>query len=255
VDVVAGAKVAGDFGFVKYLAIPADGGLLSVTLAVPAADSGLRAALRHPDRFDRAVRHLRDPAAILAAAEATPVGPVHLMGGLVNRTRHFLTDDGHPRVLGFHAVGDAHTCTNPLYGRGCSLALVQAGLLADALSSHPDDPVARAVAYEEACRREIQPWFDLAVQSDGRGSGGGGGDGSAGFGAALRTILAAGETDPIIGRAALRVFNLLVTPEQLLGEPEVMARIAAVLSAPRAQPVTRARLTRDEFLAAAASAA
>ena len=38
-----------------------------------------------------------------------------------------------------HAVGDAHTCTNPLYGRGCSLAMVQATLLADAVARHGDD--------------------------------------------------------------------------------------------------------------------
>ena len=75
------------------------------------------------------------------------------MGGLVNRIRRFVGDDGRPLVLGFHAVGDAHTCTNPIYGRGCSLALVQAVALADALTAHPARTrSARAQAYEEACR-------------------------------------------------------------------------------------------------------
>ena len=44
------------------------------------------------------------------------------------------------RVLGLHAVGDSHTCTNPLYGRGCSLALVQALRLADAFAEPATTP-------------------------------------------------------------------------------------------------------------------
>ena len=59
-------------------------------------------------------------------ARSSRIGGVRPMGGLLNRLRRFVDDDGTPVVLGFHAVGDAHTCTNPLYGRGCSLALVQA---------------------------------------------------------------------------------------------------------------------------------
>ena len=86
---------------------------------------------------------------------------VHTMGGLINRKVTYVDDDGQPLVLGFHAVGDAHTCTNPLYGRGCSLAMVQADLLADALAEHPGtqphDLVARSVAYEAASDRRSAP--------------------------------------------------------------------------------------------------
>ena len=71
-----------------------------------------------------------------------------------------------PLVVGFHALGDAHTTTNPLYGRGCSLAAVQACLLADAFAAHPDDPVARAAAYEAGNAREVEPWYESAVQMD-----------------------------------------------------------------------------------------
>ena len=48
--------------------------------------------------------------------------PVRPMTGLLNRLRTFVRPDGTPAVTGFFAVGDAHTCTNPIYGRGCSLA-------------------------------------------------------------------------------------------------------------------------------------
>ena len=61
-------------------------------------------------------------------------------------------DTDRPLVAGFHAVGDCHTATNPLYGRGCSLAMVQAQVLADLLSDATmvTDHVARATAYEKA---------------------------------------------------------------------------------------------------------
>ena len=88
------------------------------------------------------------------------------MAGLLNRRIRFVDADGAPRVLGFHAVGDAHTCTNPLYGRGCSLAMVQATLLADALTAHPDDPEARGRQYEERSATEVEPWYKAAVAQD-----------------------------------------------------------------------------------------
>ena len=48
----------------------------------------------------------------------TPITPVQAMGGLINRIRRFVDADGAPLAHGFFAIGDAHTCTNPLYGRG-----------------------------------------------------------------------------------------------------------------------------------------
>ena len=60
-----------------------------------------------------------------------PINPVHCMTGLINRTRSFTDADGSPLVVGLLACGDAHTCTNPAYGRGQSLALLQATLIAD----------------------------------------------------------------------------------------------------------------------------
>ena len=80
------------------------------------------------------------------------------MGGLLNRDRTFLDDDGEPLVLGFHAVGDAHTCTNPLYGRGCSLAMVQAQLAGRrAVDELGDDHDRPGRAYEAASRRRDRP--------------------------------------------------------------------------------------------------
>ena len=159
------AKLGGDLGFVKYLGVPGDGDTLSITLAVRTADKDLRSALGDADRFEQACRVLPGPDRFFRDGPLEPIGGVRPMGGLLNRRRRFV-DDSAPLVLGFHALGDAHTCTNPLYGRGCSIALVQAIHLADAFAAHPDDPSARATAYEQAAAAHIEPWFDVSVQMD-----------------------------------------------------------------------------------------
>ncbi len=164
-------KLGGDLQFVKYLGVPGDGDTLSITLAVRPDDHDLRSALSDPAGFEEACRLLPGPDQFFRDGPLEPVGGVRPMAGLLNRLRSFTDDDGDPLVLGFHAIGDAHTCTNPLYGRGCSLALIQALGVASALAEHPDDPVARARAYEAASTREVTPSHDFAVQMDRMGSG------------------------------------------------------------------------------------
>ena len=124
-------------------------------------------------------------------------------------------------MLGLHAVGDSHTCTNPLYGRGCSLALVQALRLADAVAAHGDDAGARAQAYEDAVRREIEPWYHSSVEMDVAGSDPGtDGDGAERPPNPMARVFVAAETDPVIGRALTRMMNLLATPAELAGDAE-----------------------------------
>jgi 2-polyprenyl-6-methoxyphenol hydroxylase-like FAD-dependent oxidoreductase len=269
-------KLGGDLGYVKYLGVPGDGGTLSITLAIRTEDAPLRAALSDPEGFERACRALPGPDQFFAAGPLEPIGTVRPMGGLLNRIRRFADPAGQPTVLGFHAVGDAHTCTNPLYGRGCTLALVQAVLLADAVAAHPGDPTGRAATYEAACEREVEPWFHLAVQTDAMGADptgfGGAAAGSdagtadreagdpAGDGAppkpvnpqakAMAAVFAAGATDPIIGRALARLWNLLDTPAEMATKPDVVARMAAVMGDPDAYPPPpRVGPTRPELLA------
>lgn len=252
-------KLGGDLGFVKFLGVPGDGDTLSVTLAIRPDDAALRSSLSDPDRFDLACRLLPGPSRFFASGRPEPIGGVRPMGGLLNRIRRFAHDDGRPRVLGFHAVGDAHTTTNPLYGRGCSLAFVQAVHLADALAAHPDDPVARAQAYEASARAEIEPWYDNAVDLDRAGADPAGllGDGEPSPAArAFGSVLVAAQTDPVIGRAMVRFWNLLGTPAQIMGDPEVMAAVAGVLAEPDRYPIPpREGPTRDELLAALEAAA
>jgi 2-polyprenyl-6-methoxyphenol hydroxylase-like FAD-dependent oxidoreductase len=264
VEVPHDAKLGGDLGFVKFLGIPGDGGTLSVTLAVRTADTDLRLALSDADRFDRACQLLPGPDLFFADGPMEPIGGVRPMTGLLNRLRRFLDEDGRPTVHGFHAIGDAHTTTNPLYGRGCSLAAVQAALLLDAATAHPGDPAARSVAYESACAREVEPWFDASVQMDrmgadpsGRGGfGGGGSDDPAARG--IAAVFAASATDPILGRALARFMNLLTTPAELMGDGAVLARMAEVMADPDTYPTPKqegpSRADLLESLAASSAA-
>jgi 2-polyprenyl-6-methoxyphenol hydroxylase-like FAD-dependent oxidoreductase len=229
-------KLGGDLGYLKFLIVPGDGGMLSATLAVGTEDKQMRRLLSEPDRFERACRSLPGPDQWFGELDLEPIGGIRPMGGLMNRIRRFTDASGRPTVRNFHAVGDAHTCTNPLYGRGCSLALLQAVLLADAMEAH-DDPTERAAAYEALCREEVAPWWHHAVEID--KSGADTADGDAPDQAQrdrLAAVMAASQTDPVIGRGMARLWNLLTRPADLNAEPEFMARVGAIMADPDAYP-------------------
>jgi hypothetical protein len=62
-------------------------------------------------------------------------------------------------------------------------------------------------------------------------------------------VFAAAATDPVIGRGIARFMNLLMTPEQLMADPVLMARIAEVMADPDQYPTeTTVGPTRDELL-------
>ncbi len=228
-------QLGGDLGYLFYLAVPADRGTFSLTMAIGADDASLRSVLLEPDAFHRAARALPLPAGLVD--RLVPDGPVHPMGGLVNRIRRFVTDAGQPVVTGFHAAGDAHTCTNPIYGRGCSLALVQAVALTDAMVAHPTDPVGRALAYEAACREQTEPWYRLSVETDKArqarmaGSLSRPDDGERAGAGPIEQLMRLGADDPIVGRGILQAINLLATPQQLMTDPALVARVLELAAA------------------------
>jgi 2-polyprenyl-6-methoxyphenol hydroxylase-like FAD-dependent oxidoreductase len=228
--------IGGDLGYLKYATFLGDNRTFSVTFAVGDHDDVLRARLLDAEKFERAARCLPVTAPWVDPARAEPITPVHVMARLMNRLRRFVDDDGEPTVLGFHAVGDAHTCTNPLYGRGCSLAIVQAALLADAAATHPDDAAARARQYEAASAREVEPWYHAAVAQDRRSRADAAGDDLAAGddeAAFMRTVMRDGllpamRTDATVLRAFIRTFNLLTPPDALLRDSDVIGRVLQV---------------------------
>lgn len=256
--------IGGDLDYMKFGVFRGDDRTFSITLATRTEDQVLRRALLDPDRFLAVAATIPAIAAHVEPTRSEPITGVHVMTSLLNRRRWFVDADGAPVVAGLHAVGDAHTCTNPLYGRGCSLAMVQAQLFADALDEHGMDHTGRAVAYEATSRAEITPWYKAAVAQDrmGRRTDApttSGADAAADdevdpreFARQLMRdgLLPAMRVDPVVLRAFLRMFNLLEPPDSLMKDADVIGRVMAVYADRDARPPEAPMgPPRDEVLA------
>jgi 2-polyprenyl-6-methoxyphenol hydroxylase-like FAD-dependent oxidoreductase len=218
--------IGGDLGYMKFAVFPGDNGTFSVTLATNNDDEVFR-QLGKEALFDAVVERLVPTAPWVDPAVSEPITPVHPMAKLLNRVRHVVVD-GVPVAPGLLAVGDASVCTNPLYGRGCSLGFVHADLLADALRAHPDDAVAQALALHEGTERELMPWYRASVQADARNRRIARGEASAEdefFGTILKEVGPAMRTDPVLFRAFMRMFNLLEDPDSLMTNPDLIGRV------------------------------
>ena len=246
--------IAADLGYLKLAVFQGDNGTFSVTLATGNDDAEMR-ALAEPGCFDRAAAAMLPISPWLAPGVSEPITEVHLMARLRNRIRRFVLD-GRPAALGVVAVGDAHTCTNPLYGRGCSLAMVHAELLGDALAAHgrADEPF--HLALEAAVADQIEPWYRASVSQDranrdaatvppgaleGAVPPSGDEDSSAQQRRFMRSVLRDGlvpalRTDATVLRAFLRGFNLLEPPEVLIQDQQVMARVLEAWQARAERP-------------------
>lgn len=237
--------IGGDLGYVKYGIFVGDNDTFSVTLATPTDDQELRQRLSDPVTFDDAARNLVATAPWMDGRAEPITDGVHVMAGLLNRFRQYVVD-GQPVVLGMLPVGDAVICTNPLYGRGCSIGYWGAHLMAEVLTAHPEDwddqsLLTIAVEYDAAMRRDILPWYTAGVQQDaearrvaramlnGEDPDGDGNDPRTMMRSVLREgLLPALRSDAVVLRAFFRNFNLLNEPDALLKDPEVSNRVFAI---------------------------
>ena len=255
--------IGGDLGYVKYGTFVGDNRTFSVTLAVPSDDEELRRRLSDPVTFDEAARTLPATAPWLDGRAEPITSSVHLMAGLLNKWSDYVVD-GEPVVTGLIPIGDAVVCTNPLYGRGCSTAYCSAQLLTSAIAEHPDDLRAIAVAYDDALRAEIHPWYRSSVEQDrearrvsaailaGDDPYGDASDPRAFTRSVLRDGLApALRSDQVVLRAFVRNLNLLSPPDALLTDTDFGARVFAVLQTKDQRPPepSLGPATRAEFLA------
>jgi 2-polyprenyl-6-methoxyphenol hydroxylase-like FAD-dependent oxidoreductase len=251
--------IGGDLGYLKYGVFVGDNRTFSVTLATPVADDELRKLLADPTVFDSCARQLVATAPWLDG-RATPLlgqdgadDGVHVMAGLLNRWREYVMvdDDGkrRPVATGVLPVGDAVLCTNPLYGRGCSTGFWGATLLSNAVAATGDDPVATMLAYDDALRSEILPWYRSGVEQDaearrvatamlsGEDPDGDATDPRAFMRAVFRDgLLPALRYDAVVLRAFFRTFNLLTAPDTMMKDPEIGNRVLAVWQARDSRP-------------------
>ncbi len=229
--------VLGDLDYLKYAVFLGDNRTFSITFGLHAQDSEMRQVL-HPEHFTVVAETLPGTRRWVEESRAEPITGVEVMARLVNRRRRFWHED-RPVATGVLAVGDSAVCTNPLYGRGCSLAMVHAFLLADTLAEHGRDPVAVSRAFADATAAELEPWYSASVAQDRQARQGpdvplGDDDDEQLLDAAtMRSImrdglLPAARTDAVVYRAFLRAFNLLDPPNAIMANAEVVSRVLAV---------------------------
>ena len=112
--------------------------------------------------------------------------------------------------------------------------------MADAVAAHADDPSAMALAYDEALRTEIFPFYRSGVDQDrearrvaaallaGVDPDGDSSDPRTFMRSVFREgLLPAMRTDAVVLRAFFRGLNLLSTPDSLTQDADVSARVLA----------------------------
>jgi 2-polyprenyl-6-methoxyphenol hydroxylase-like FAD-dependent oxidoreductase len=246
----------GDLGYLKVATFPADNRTFSITYGVPTGDHELRALSKLP-AFEVAAHAIPLAAPWIEPERSEPLTGVEVMAGLLNRRRLFV-QDGEPIATGLVAVGDSSVCTNPLYGRGCSLAMVHAFALADLLGAHTDDARELALAFDAWTRRELDPWYQAAVTQDQLAKKAAAGEaGDDPMQSIMRDgLLPATRFDAVVLRAFVRTFNLLDPPNRMMENPDVIGRILNVWNdrenRPEPEPLGP---DRDEMLSILAGAA
>ncbi len=246
----------GTLGYLGYGVFRGDNRTFSVTLAIGTEDKELR-TLAGPARFDDAAMLLPASRQWIDPAISEPIADAHVMAGLVNRVRS-LVSDGRPIVNGFVAVGDALICTNPLYGRGCSLGAVQARALAQAIRTHGTDLESVALALDAAAQDDVMPWYHASVLQDeqSRQARASGGNGDITTSLITEGLLPLTRIDAKVSRAFFRMLNLLSNPNAVLADEDLMARVLAYWQSRDSRPpVPLPGPTRDEMIAALSASA
>jgi 2-polyprenyl-6-methoxyphenol hydroxylase-like FAD-dependent oxidoreductase len=230
----------------------ADNQTFSITLGALPNDSALK-PLRHEAAFTAAIRATPVLAAWITDEAGEPISPVHVMAGLDSSWRLPNPDD--QPVTGFFSIGDAICTTNPAYGRGVSLGLSHAMLLADLLTEFPEPSREQATQFGRRSTELLRPWFEDAGTSDRYRAGlweatlagqppPAPPAGTITPGAAA----AAAAKDATVWRRLLSVLMMLMPPAALYADPEIAARIGKALAdGPPPQPPGA---SRDELVAA-----
>ncbi len=234
---------AGDLGYIKYGVFNADNRHFSITLAVPEIESELRTATFNPATFDAICNRIPGMARWIDPVRAEPVTKVFGMGNLHNVWRHFVKA-GEPVVLNYFAVGDSSIRTNPLYGRGCSIATLHAHMLGDVMNE-TTDPRARALAFAKRTRKEIRPFWDALKKQDLGAIRRAKNEQNPAYKPRLKARLIksfaedavgpATRTDLGVFRAIMRGFHMLAAPTAWLGHPPIVWRVLMTWLTPKSK--------------------
>jgi len=152
----------GNLDFLGYATFYAEHGSYALTFGCPVDEKHLAAAMHRPEGFEALCSQLPVLEQWVSASEART--KVLGAGLFENRWTRFGVSGGR-ELLGFVAIGDAHMETNPMYGRGCSAAFMQAHTLAEVLDSVAE-PRERARRYYATTGAMLKPYYELSVATD-----------------------------------------------------------------------------------------
>ena len=227
------APSTGDLDFLKYGVFPGDQERFSITLAVPEIETELRQMIMRPSAFNQICALLPGVAAWTDAARSEPLSKVFAMGDLSSRWRSFVAP-GQRALERFFAVGDSLIRTNPLFGRGCSFAAVEAQLLVEILNQTAD-PGARARLYDFRLREELGFHYQTMRDQDraaiARAERARSGVAPASIGDRVKTsffedgVRIAVRSDMDLLRAALRDFHMIDPPGAWIKRPDAIAKV------------------------------
>lgn len=222
---------AGDLGFLKYGVFPGDHGNFACIICLSSAEKKLKEGIRDGATFDAICNQVPGMQAWIGEGRARATTGSFGIGNIHAVWRHYVPD-GQVLATNFFAVGDSAVRTNPLYGRGCSTATVQAHILAEVLDDSTD-PATRARLFADRTETQLRPIFKASLAEDRRGIAramaamtGSALDKPKGlkawFGAAFGDALAAAARDELhVIRGLNRTINLLETPGAFLQEGAV----------------------------------
>jgi 2-polyprenyl-6-methoxyphenol hydroxylase-like FAD-dependent oxidoreductase len=151
------------YGSVSTLTLPADNGTWAFAFITRARDTTLR-SLREPDAWARAAASF--PLVAHWASGEPLESDVLAMAGIEDRSRRYVLD-GVPVATGVVPLADSWACSNPSVGRGASIGLLHAVALRDLVRDGPlDDPLAFALAWDEATESVAAPWYQETLWAD-----------------------------------------------------------------------------------------
>lgn len=233
-----------------------DNRTFSISIGVLPEDTDLK-AVRDEAAFEAVIRATPLLAGWVAPGNSEPISPVYAMGSLDNSLR--LPEPGAPVAKGFFSLGDAVCTTNPAYGRGVSLGLTHAYLLADLLQEHSTVDEKQAAEFHARTEALVRPWFEEAVAND---------RGRAGLWEAtlagrppqrppagvvtFGTAVAASTKDQEIWRRIANEMMMLVPPAALYADPEIAQRVGKALGS--GPPPQLPGASRSDLVAAIAGA-
>ena len=241
-------KLGGDLGFVKYLGVPGDGDTLSVTLAVRTDDGELRPAPRRPRSASS-----RPAGCCRAPTSSSPTGPSSRSAACGRWAACSTGSAASSTTTAARRCSASTPSATPTPAPTRSTAgaarwrWCRPSCSPTPLADHPDDAVGPGRGLRGGVRAARSSpgstcrcrWTASGADPAGRGS----------AAAPLRpraramaAVFVAAATDPVIGRALARFWNLLATAGRpRRPTPSYVARMAEVMADPDAYPLPAAR--------------